>query len=147
MSVELAAARVLDAGAVGSILSDSIEELDWMPRLHTRAEDISFAAEMIDQGWVTVARKQNTLCGFLALRGGEVLSLYVDAKARSQGVGQTLLNAAKSDADCLTLWTFAANEGAQRFYTRAGFVEMERGDGSGNEEGLPDIRFEWKRIR
>jgi ribosomal protein S18 acetylase RimI-like enzyme len=134
VSVELAAARVLDAGAVGSILSDSIEELDWMPRLHTRAEDISFAAEMIDQGWVTVARKQNTLCGFLALRGGEVLSLYVDAKARSQGVGQTL-------------WTFAANERAQRFYARAGFVEMERGDGSGNDEGLPDIRFEWKRIR
>jgi hypothetical protein len=40
-------ARDLDAGALGAILSDFMEVTDWMPRLHSRAEDISFAAKLI----------------------------------------------------------------------------------------------------
>ena len=40
-------ARDLDAGALGAILSDFVEVTDWMPRLHSRAEDISFAAKLI----------------------------------------------------------------------------------------------------
>jgi ribosomal protein S18 acetylase RimI-like enzyme len=43
----------------------------------------------------------------------------------------------------LQLWVFETNVGAQRFYRRHGFVEVERTDGAGNEEKAPDIRMAW----
>jgi hypothetical protein len=43
----------------------------------------------------------------------------------------------------LQLWTFVSNLGAQRFYLRHGFVEVERTDGAANEEHAPDILYEW----
>jgi len=43
----------------------------------------------------------------------------------------------------LSLWAFAANHGAIAFYGRAGFVEVLRTDGSGNEERQPDVRMRW----
>ena len=42
----------------------------------------------------------------------------------------------------LRLYTFARNEGARRFYERHGFVAVAFGDGSGNQEGEPDVRYE-----
>ena len=48
-------ARTTDAGRVGAILSAFIDDTPWMPRIHTRAEDLSFAGMMIDRGWITVA--------------------------------------------------------------------------------------------
>ena len=38
--------------------------------------------------------------------------------------------------------TFARNAGARRFYERHGFVAVAFGDGTGNEEGEPDVRYE-----
>ena len=45
--------------------------------------------------------------------------------------------------DRLWLWAFVSNEGAQRFYLRHGFLEVERTDGSRNEEGAPAIQYAW----
>ena len=42
----------------------------------------------------------------------------------------------------LRLYTFARNAGARRFYERHGFVAVAFGDGSANEEGEPDVRYE-----
>ena len=38
---------------------------------------------------------------------------------------------------------FQSNTGACRLYERRGLVEIERTDGSGNEEKAPDIRMAW----
>jgi hypothetical protein len=46
--------------------------------------------------------------------------------------------------DGLQLWTFWANGPARRFYLRHGFTEVERTDGSGNEEHEPDVRYTWR---
>ena len=46
--------------------------------------------------------------------------------------------------DGLSLYTFQVNDGARRFYERHGFVVAALGDGSDNEEGQPDIRYEWR---
>ncbi|MEX0311925.1 MAG: N-acetyltransferase family protein [Tateyamaria sp.] len=143
MSVILRQARSTDAGAVGSILSAFIDDTDWMPRIHTRAEDLSFAGDMIGRGWVTVAECDGTVRAFAARDGDVVHALYVDAGAQGQGLGSDLLNAMKSKCGCLSLWTFVANIGAQRFYLRHGFSEVTRTDGARNDEGLPDIRYEW----
>ncbi|WP_299043169.1 GNAT family N-acetyltransferase [uncultured Tateyamaria sp.] len=139
----LRAAQPTDAGAVGAILSGFIDGTDWMPRIHTRAEDLAFAGYMIEQGWVTVAEQDGQVRAFCALKGAEVHSLYVAGGARGQGIGAALLARMKAASDHLTLWTFEANTGAQRFYLRHGFAEVERSDGSTNDEGLPDIRYDW----
>jgi GNAT superfamily N-acetyltransferase len=138
-------ARDLDAGAVGAILSEFVDTSDWMPRIHTRAEDIAHAARMIDLGRVHVAEDNGTVVGFCASNGDDLDALYVAAGKRGQGVGAALLRHAQSAVDRLELWTFQANEGAQRFYLCHGFVEVQRTDGSGNDERLPDIQYEWQR--
>ena len=64
--------------------------------------------------------------------------------ARRQGHGRALLDHAKARADRLSLWTFEANREALAFYAAQGFAETARTDGD-NEEGLPDVRLEWRR--
>lgn len=141
----LRAARQTDAGAVGAILSEFIDTTPWMPRVHTRAEDLSFAGMMIDRGWVTVAEVGGAVRGFAACDGPEVNALYVARAARNQRIGTRLLQHLKAQAPALTLWTFQANRRAQQFYARHGFAEVARSDGAGNDEKLPDVRLAWQR--
>ncbi|WP_299547044.1 GNAT family N-acetyltransferase [uncultured Tateyamaria sp.] len=138
-------AHPTDAGAVGAILSGFIDGTDWMPRIHTRAEDLSFAGHMIERGWVTVADDGGQVRAFSARSGADVHALYVDKRAQGQGIGTDLLARMQAATAHLTLWTFQANTGAQRFYLRHGFAEMERTDGARNDEGLPDIRYDWRK--
>lgn len=141
----LRAAQQTDAGAVGAILSEFIDTTDWMPRIHTRAEDVAHAGMMIDRGWVTVAEDEGRIIGFASLDGPELHALYVARDARNRGTGTALLAHAKAAQKTLQLWTFQANAGAQRFYLRHGFVEVLRTDGIENDEKLPDIRYAWAR--
>ncbi|WP_292294478.1 GNAT family N-acetyltransferase [Marivita sp.] len=137
-------ATALDAGRVGAILSAWIDETPWMPRIHTRAEDIAHAAMMVDRGWVTVSETSG-ITGFLARNGDDIHALYIAPEQRGQGIGSRLLADAMQQQDQLTLWTFQSNTGAQTFYERHGFSPVERTDGTGNDEGLPDIRYQWQR--
>lgn len=138
-------ARSTDAGKIGAILSEFIDSTEWMPRIHTRAEDIRFCGMMIDAGDVSVAEDDGRVVGFLSVRAEEMHCLYVAGSGRGGGVGKTLLDHAKNGVDLLELWTFQANEGARRFYQREGFSEIELTDGAGNDERLPDVRLVWER--
>jgi GNAT superfamily N-acetyltransferase len=83
--------------------------------------------------------------GLLVLDGGWIDQLYVDPGLLGHGIGSRLLEVAKRERpEGLLLWTFVANSGAQRFYARHGFIEVRRTDGSGNEEGAPDIQLAWR---
>ena len=146
-AVSLRPARSTDAGKVGAILSEFIDTTPWMPRIHTRAEDIVFAAHMIDRGWVTVAHQGCEVTGFAAREGDDLHALYIVASARRSGIGSALLRNCQAQVDRLCLWTFRANAQAQAFYGHNGFAVVEETDGAGNEEGLPDMRFEWTRER
>lgn len=143
MTVVLRPANALDAGRTGWILHRFAQDTPWMPKLHSEAETISFCGVMIDRGWVTVAQVGGQVQGFIARDGAEICSLYLAPAACGQGIGKLLLEAAKSAQPQLWLHAFVANEGARRFYLREGFVEGAHSDGSSNEEGLPDIRFDW----
>ena len=143
--MQLRAARDLDAGAVGAILSGFIDETDWMPRLHTRAEDVAHAAALIARGWVTVAEEAGKVLGFAANDGDELDALYVGAAAQGRGVGTALLGHVRAGRGQLTLWTFQANTRAQQFYLKHGFAEIARTNGARNDEKLPDIQYRWQR--
>ncbi len=144
MSFVLRPALTTDAGQVAGILSAFIDETPWMPRIHTRAEDLSFAGDMIDRGWVTVAEAAEGVQGFIAREGDLIHALYVEAEVRGAGCGSALLRRMKAEAKALSLWTFQANARAQAFYRAHGFAEVDRTRGE-NDEGLPDVRFKWRR--
>ncbi len=144
-AVHLRPARSTDAGSVGAILSEFIDTTPWMPRMHSRAEDIAFAGTMIDRGWVTVAEDGDAVAGFAAREDSELHALYIAAPAQRCGIGSALLRAAQEQVDRLSLWTFQVNAAAQAFYAAHGFEPREQTNGADNDEGLPDIRFEWTR--
>jgi GNAT superfamily N-acetyltransferase len=138
-------ARSTDAGSVGAILSEFVRTTPWMPQLHTQAEDIAHAGRLIDRGWVRVAEHEGMVVAFAALDKEDLDALFVAEFMRGQGLGAALLEYLKAEVDALSLWTFQANEAAQRFYIRHGFQEVERTDGNRNDEQLPDVRYIWKR--
>jgi GNAT superfamily N-acetyltransferase len=143
--LRIRAARSTDAGKAGAVMSEFIDETPWMPRIHTRAEDVGFVGSMIERDWVTIALQKEQLVGFLAREGGDIHALYIASSAWRQGAGSALLRHAKDVTAKLSLWTFQANEGALAFYLALGFSEVERTSGAGNDEHLPDIRFEWQK--
>lgn len=145
MSIALRAAKPLDAGAVGDILWRFQQATDWMPTLYSAAETIGFCGQMIDRGWVTVATENGRVQGFLARDGQEICGLYLDDAARGRGIGRLLLRDAQRGTRRLRLRSFAANSEARRFYQRAGFVPVARGDGRHNDENLPDIAYVWQK--
>ncbi len=138
-------ARPGDAPEIAAILSGWTDETAWLPRVHSRAEDREHADDLIRRGWVSVARDSGQVLGFMARAGEDIHALYVARPARGQGIGKALLDHAKARASRLGLWAFEANLRARAFYRREGFREVARGDGAGNDEGLPDIRLEWSR--
>jgi GNAT superfamily N-acetyltransferase len=139
----ISSARSLDAGSVGHILSVSNDLMPWLPRVYSAAEEIKYSGDMIDAGWVKVARIGDRVAAFIARQETEIHALYVLPAFQDKGVGTALLHDAKAACDTLGLWSYEANDFAAHFYTLRGFVETGRTDGSGNEAGLPDVRFEW----
>ena len=92
---------------------------------------------------VWLACDDTAIVGVMACTEGWIEQLYVSEHFTGQGIGSALVTQAKLDAPhALELWTFVSNVGAQRFYERHGFVEVQRTDGD-NEEGEPDIRYRW----
>ncbi|MFZ7090338.1 GNAT family N-acetyltransferase [Primorskyibacter sp. 2E233] len=137
-------ARSTDAGKLGAMISEAVAAFDWKPLLHSGAEDIDHVGKMIDRGWVTVAAQGGAVVGFIAREESRIHALYVTAQAQGSGIGTALLNTAKEAVSRLELWTFQANEGAQRFYEREGFVVDRRTDGADNDEKLPDVHYVWQ---
>jgi GNAT superfamily N-acetyltransferase len=135
---------VEDAADCAAIFDDWVGATDWMPRVHP-AEDVvrHYREHVFRQCAVAVAERHGRAVGFLARNGTWIEQLYLAPEARGLGVGGGLLAAAKAASPGgLTLWTFVANQGARRFYARAGFRELRRTAGE-NEEGLPDVLLGW----
>lgn len=63
--------------------------------------------------------------GFAALYGNQLRAMFVRRDVRGKGVGQALLDAARSQTDREIILNVAkSNIGAQRFYARNGFVAI-----------------------
>ncbi|MDO5642748.1 MAG: GNAT family N-acetyltransferase, partial [Paracoccus sp. (in: a-proteobacteria)] len=105
------------------------------------------AAPKVIEAWyrdtMLIAEQRGRVVGFLAVdeSRAEITSFYVAAPGN--GIGTVLMAAARRGRARLSLWTCQANEGARRFYLRAGFREGQRTEGE-NDEGLPDVEYRWK---
>jgi GNAT superfamily N-acetyltransferase len=84
----------------------------------------------------------------MALTDSMVDQLYVSPDWIGHGIGGRLIDLAKARRpDGLDLFCFQANARARRFYEGRGFAAVATGDGSGNEEHQPDIRYAWRPSR
>ena len=95
---------------------------------------------------VWLADATGEIVGFAARDGAWLAHLYVKPDWTGRGIGKQLLDVVLAETAAVTpvlrLHSFARNAGARRFYERHGFVAVASGDGSGNEDGEPDVRYE-----
>jgi ribosomal protein S18 acetylase RimI-like enzyme len=131
-----------DAGAIARIMRAALGSLDWMPVIHTPDEDLAFIREVVlPRQHVTVSEAGGTIVGFIAVSGEWVEQLYLDPAWTGRGIGGQLLGHATAARSVVKLYCFQNNTSARRFYERHGFRADSFGDGTGNEEGLPDILY------
>ncbi len=117
------------------------------PAMHTNAEDRQWMAGQLakddHEAWVA-SLPDGRIVGYALLSPVWLDHLFIAPELRGTGIGTVLLDLVKSlRPDGFSLWVFESNAGARRFYERHGFVELERTDGSGNEEKAPDVRMAW----
>lgn len=116
------------------------------PPVRSREDVLDFyrGLELDDGRELWVAESEGGLAGFAELKGPWLDDLYVAPDHQRAGIGTALLELVKTlRPDGFGLWVFETNRPARQFYARHGLVELERTDGSGNEESAPDIRMEW----
>ena len=147
-----------DAEAVASLLI--LSRLIDMPHAPSAHPDEALRRWVRDQllpgGGVTLAVQlpdsarhdaPDTVLGVMATqREGDtawINQMHVAPGHTGQGIGTRLLQQAlRTLPRPIRLYTFQASTRARRFYERQGFVAIELGDGSGNEEGCPDVLYE-----
>ena len=148
--VTIRAATPDDALAVSSLyLTSRRRFLPYAPVAHTEAEVHRWVAEhLIPACNVSVAVVDHTIVGMMTLLDARTVrwidQLYLLPDAVNQGIGTRLLQQALRELEPpIRLYTFQENTDARRFYERHGFRAIAFGDGSGNEEGCPDVLYEW----
>ena len=123
------------ATAAVKMWRESKEKAIGVPENHSFDKHLLFLKESL--------LKTNAV-GFLATDGEFINQLYVHVDFQRKGVGSKLLHIAKEKSDGhVRLYTFERNHGARRFYEKHGFELLSRG--KNNEEGLPDLLYEWRR--
>ena len=116
------------------------------PGVHTPEEDRAWFAERLADGehdaWV--AERDGLILCYALAAAGWLDHLFVEPEHQTAGVGSALLDVVKAvRPGGFCLWVFETNQTARTFYAHRGFVELERTDGSGNEERSPDVRMAW----
>jgi GNAT superfamily N-acetyltransferase/chorismate mutase len=93
---------------------------------------------------VWLATRGDAVAGYTRSTPTWLDDLYVHPDHQGAGVGTALFETVTTllpQGFCL--WVFESNEPARAFYRGRGCVELERTDGSANEERAPDIRVAW----
>jgi GNAT superfamily N-acetyltransferase len=139
-------ATAADALEIAEVfLASRRDALPYLPALHSDEETRNWmAAVVVRHSEVWVAALDDVVVGFLAVSGDRLDHLYVRPGHYRQGIGDRLLTKAKEiSPERLRLFTFQRNSRARSFYEARGFVPVDFDDGSRNEEGEPDVLYEW----
>ena len=102
-----------------------------------------FLSTLVPRCALVVAERDGAVAGILAQEGCWIRQLAVFAEHRRQGVGRTLLAAARTRSRAeLRLFTFRRTAAARAFYAAEGFVEVGFGT-SPPPEDEPDVEYRW----
>jgi GNAT superfamily N-acetyltransferase len=142
-------ARGEDAPAVADVFLRSFHAALPTVRLAHTDDEVRgwFATTVIPdldrETWIAEAA-DGTVVGMMVLGRDMIEHLYLLPEARGAGLGDRFIELAKARRPGgLALYAFQVNGPARRFYERHDFYAAEFGDGSGNEEGEPDVRYVW----
>ena len=135
-----------DAPAVADVYLAAFKSTYDFPLAHTDEDCRSWLAdEVVPRMETWVAEIGGRVVAMMVLDEPGIGHLYVDPPWHRHGIGSRLMELAKERRpDGLELYTFQVNDRARRFYERHGFVVAMLGDGSGNEEGQPDVLYRWR---
>lgn len=137
-----------DADAAATLyLASRRATLPGLREVHSEAETRAWMRDAVfARHAVRLADVDGEIVGFAARDGAWLAHLYMKPGWTGRGIGSKLLEAMIAEAAVATpvlrVYTFARNAGARRFYERHGFVAVAFGDGTGNEEREPDVRYE-----
>ena len=112
---------------------------------HPLEEQIEYLrSKVLPVNRVRVAKAGESIVGLLASNPESIAQLYVRVQHIGQGIGTRLLRLAQSESSgCLSLFTFARNSRACRFYEHRGFIAVARGFEPMWK--LDDVKYEWVR--
>lgn len=135
-----------DAEGIADVhLAARREAMPYLPEIHSDDETRAWVAQVVlPTQTVWIMESGERVVGVAALDGDMLEQLYVRPGEQGRGVGSQLLAKVKLLSPTgLSLWTFQRNTRACAFYEQRGFTAIEFGDGSGNEEGEPDVLYRW----
>ncbi|WP_433413105.1 N-acetyltransferase family protein [Microtetraspora malaysiensis] len=137
-----------DAAHIAEVFLAARAQMTGLPHLRSDEQTRAWVSDvMLPASVVWIAELHGRVAGFAALRDDLLEHLYVTPDAQGSGIGTALLDETKkARPGGLGLCVFQQNTGARRFYERRRFTLMEEGDGSDNEENLPDARYRWRGI-
>jgi ribosomal protein S18 acetylase RimI-like enzyme len=143
--IEIRRAVPADAAGVADVYLASFHATYSFPLAHTDDQVRAWLAGIVGGGETWVAVDARRVVAMMVLDDDGIDQLYVDPGWHRRGVGSRLVAIARERRPSgLSLYTFQVNDRARRFYERHGFVAAWFGDGSANEEGQPDVRYEWR---
>lgn len=142
-------ANLEDASEVTDVYLASRHQLvSFAPLMHSDEEVRQWIEKyLIPHEHVTVAKIENKIVGMCVTSLHSNVSwiehLYLDPDYIRKGIGTSLLlEAIERLKKPIRLYTFQENELAKQFYKKYGFRAVAFGDGTSNEEGVPDILYE-----
>lgn len=135
-----------DASPVAELFIAARACMDYLPHLHSEEETRSFIHDIVMPNQEVIVAVENARPLAFAALGDETLEhLYVAPEAQRKGFGSILLEEAKRRRPAgFRFYVFQANSEARRFYERHGCTIERLGDGSENEERLPDLLYRWQ---
>ena len=145
--LKIEAAKPTDADGIGDLyVASRAVTLSFLREVHTPSEMRAWVRDILLVRQTTwVARVDDELFGFMTLDEDNIDQLYLHPEMRRRGIGSALVAHAKTqNPHGLRLVTFQKNLTARAFYEKHGFIPVAFGDGSNNEEGEPDVFYEWK---
>ena len=102
-----------------------------------------FQNQILKKNRVWVVEIDRYPAAFLAMENEFIDHLYVHPQYQRQGIGQALLDFARSQSpEHLWLYTLQSNVNAQAFYEKNEFVAEKYGISPENE---PDVEYHWRK--
>jgi len=102
-------------------LDSNIKAHNFIDPIYWR-NNFSIVKEMMPQARLYVYEQQKELAGFIGIMEEYIAGIFVSSSQQSKGIGQELLNYAKSNHKELYLTVYKKNERAVTFYLREGFI-------------------------